>query len=213
MIMRKEPEMTRKRRVGHLAALPAGAIGVVVSVIMFMASPASAATGSGAGTGLFNYTGATTTGTLPCAEFTAMNFDTIATGSYASAFGGAYVGGVALHVQLAAGVKFYGNPSGDFYTDANCNNPTRLLIPVTGSVKSINPVVVGTRVACTYSGSYQRVGFNYTIALTGTCSVNGGTAMTTVEEHTGVITACTPSAQSKPPHKCDTTDTYVATGP
>jgi hypothetical protein len=150
-----------------------------------------------------------------------LTFDTIATGSYASASGGAsgnvYVGGVQVHVQLAnTGVTFYGNPSGDFYSGPTCTTPTtQPLIPVKGTVTSSDPVV-GASVACTYPAGpgsfYQRVGFNYTIALTGTCRVNGGAETATVERHTGVLTSCD-TASPRPPKFCTSADTFVALGP
>lgn len=174
-------------------------VGTVVGLIAFSASPAWAATGTGGGTGTWTYDSTATGGSLPCSRFDRMSYQSDA--GYTGAFTiPPYVGPV--EVTMLSEETFYGNPTGDLYSDPNCMLPLEGLIPITATIR-------GGPVNCPdLPGHYQRVGLDYVIAVNGQCT---GDVVTTAVVFTGVYTGCRFGADGAP-DSCTDVQAFDATG-
>lgn len=218
--------MNRGGQRKRLAAVPMVAIAVVVAVIA-SATPATAATGSGAGTGVWTYNGRGTSSNPPCAVFEtttkpSATYSGQDVGTYSSPDGATYAGPVRLSVTVTE--RFYGNPTGDLYTDPSC---TELRVPPTipiasgSSAGSFSAAGYSGSVNCTYSsGSYTRVANVATVILNGSCTISttvvvGGTTVKrtsttpTSEVRTHELYACSPPG-SGPPSSCSDANQFVA---
>ena len=100
----------------------------------------------------------------------------------------------------------YANPSGTFLTA--CKGPNAPVPVSSATIQSPDGTLM-----CSFTGTFERANSsqNYTVSLSGSCTVNGVSSPTQVA-WTGTLGTCTPS--TGPPSSCPAfDDSYVATTP
>lgn len=199
--------MTERRSRIRWARWPILVIAAAVGLVL-PGSPAAAATGSGGGTGTWVFIGTPIQQTPPCAEITSISYNnTVVAGT--STYEGTYVSGTRayagpLTVTVTNTETGYGNPTGT-YQDEDCETPGSI-----GVHSEVRGNFLGTSVACTFNGEFQRVGTHAVTTLNGSCTVTNATGSTTTSttEVRNSELVCTPLGP--PPLTCTSVDTYVA---
>lgn len=215
--------MTRKRRVGRLAALPAGAIGVkekprsgrllivvvgTVVGLVAMATPATAATGTGGGVVNIPLHAHATQTSPPCAQLHQHTWDPVA-------YVGTYQAGTASYtgpIRPSVDVTAWENPVGSYSSNA-CSVPGPVAITSAAAASTAPDPVTGWSVSCSWTqGTYLRLGTAYTYQLSdGTCTFTKGTTTVssrTNETRVGEQVTCDPGM---PPPRCTVAFNYEAT--
>jgi hypothetical protein len=200
------------RRVGTRVLV----VSTMLATLLLTATPANAAAGSGGGTVEFTYDSQLGTGGTPCGKFNAMSYSSNLDPAHNVAveqedYHGTYTSGLEtyagpLQLDGSATETFYANPTGT-YADEKCTMPTAVEVTATVTEDQARSTYMGGTVSCTFSGTFQRVGSNYTVTLSGTCSVNGGRSTPTTAVHDGETTTC---GGGGPPDWCRGEETFVA---
>lgn len=175
------------------------AIAFAAILVLAMASPALAATGSGTGgTGLLTVDLFEIDDDPPCARIDNLSFSQTITGTYTD--GTNNFSGPATHntADYFGDVDYYESPFGTHGEDAVCGQGT------IGDPVLVIGNTSGSGISCMFtSGTYSRVADDIDISLSGNCTVGPGSPSATTETREAVLNDC---FGGLPPDYCTTMD-------